>query len=670
MTSLVADLLVNPVLRQARRFSLSRSSNPPEPDSPLRIAQTSLHSQDDDVISETEEGSSLRGDPGDSASSRRSSRSSVINPHVDVDRVGESCSQLEAIASPTTSAVSPIDARVSSSQTDLSSTRNLDMTTPEPPSSPFTQSIVEDQPPLPENDGKYLLRKRILAIQAKEISHSEKAHLMHQLFMEGYTKSQSQAQYVRPLAPSTPRSLEKQALQSHGPLESFKFWQRASGEADSVGNFALTDKDLEPTFAPKKQSTEATTKPTTGIDDIEPDDEKLLGCQHYRRNVKLQCSTCNRWYTCRFCHDEVEDHSLIRKETRNMLCMFCGTAQKASQTCVSCEALAARYYCDICKLWNDDPDKPCYHCSDCGICRIGRGIGKDFYHCKKCCACIAISTRLDHKCIERSIDCDCPICGDYMFTSPKRVCFMRCGHSIHRDCHDEYQKTSYKCPICSKSLCNMETEFHKLDLAIQAQPMPAKFKDVRAIVLCHDCLAKSSTMYHWLGSKCAVCQSYNTAELQLIGLDAEAIETDLVARSTQVSGLIVSGNPDATAIGAAVRDIRRRHSSTVPGSAFVGADLSSFPPDRLARSVSPIPTPGHSLHASMVGGYFDLEEDDDGGDILGFWSRLPRSIASNDEEDDDDDDAESSDEQTSAEEMEDDEEEGSEYDDFELLGHR
>jgi len=38
----------------------------------------------------------------------------------------------------------------------------------------------------------------------------------------------------------------------------------------------------------------------------------ILGCQHYRRGAKLQCSTCNHWATCRYCHDEQEDHKLIR----------------------------------------------------------------------------------------------------------------------------------------------------------------------------------------------------------------------------------------------------------------------------------------------------------------------------------------------------------------------
>ncbi|RYC61814.1 hypothetical protein CHU98_g4394 [Xylaria longipes] len=566
MTSLVTELLVNPVLRQARRFSFSRpslASDPPEPDSPRRIAQICPHPQQDDLISETEKDYSLRTDSEDSASSRRSSRSSVVtNPHLDVNTV--------LSTNPETSAV---NARVSGSRSDPSPTNPPSMSTHEP-SSPSTRNHT----PLPENDGMDLLRKRIFAIQAQEIDHSEKAHLMHQLLQEGYTNSHTRVQPEQPLSPSSPRSPEKRVSQSHGPLESFKFWQSVLGEAENADEFALTDKDLEPTFVPRKQPAES----TTDAEDIEPNDEKLLGCEHYRRNVKLQCSTCHRWYTCRFCHDHVEDHILIRKETRNML-LIAVFAELAME------------------------------------------LGKTFT--------IA---------------------------------------SIHRDCLDEHQKTSYKCPICNKSLLNMESQFRNLDLSIQAQPMPPEFKDTRAIVLCHDCSAKSSTMYHWLGLKCGVCQSYNTAQLQIIGLDAEAIENDLVGRSVQVSDLATLGNPDAVMMDGTTRGMRRRHSSTLTGSAFAGADLSSFPPDRLARSVSPGPMPGRSLHASMVGGYFDLEEEEeDDGDILfGFWRRFPRSLASNDEAEDEDDAVESSDDVTSDEEMGDDEGEESEDDDFELLGHR
>jgi len=374
MTSLVTDFLVSPVLRQARRFSLSRASltsNPAEPDPSIRVASQHRDPQQDDVISETEEDSYLHDNGRESASSQLSSRSSV-----QLNAPGEDCTQSgTATVSPD---LSPSDESYEPETATGSPMADPEISTPSPSLSPVVRGSPQDPSMLPEDDGMGSMRKRIFAIQAQDIDHSQKAHLMHQLFIERYTNSQNYVQAEPALAPSSPRTYEKQISQAHGPLESFRFWQSALAEAEDSIEFTLTDKDLEPTFVPVTQLTES----TGDARDVEIAEERILGCEHYRRNVKLQCSTCSRWYTCRFCHDNVEDHNLIRKDTRNMLCMFCGTAQKAGQVCVSCEAPAARYYCDICKLWNDDPDKPCYHCNDCGICRIGRGIGKDFFHCK------------------------------------------------------------------------------------------------------------------------------------------------------------------------------------------------------------------------------------------------------------------------------------------------
>ena len=112
----------------------------------------------------------------------------------------------------------------------------------------------------------------------------------------------------------------------------------------------------------------------------------VMGCAHYQRNCKLQCSTCSIWSTCRFCHNELDnvDHELVRQETKNMLCMFCKTAQPAQQYCRSCSKRMASYYCAKCKLWDNDPNKSIYHCNSCGICRVGLGLGKDFFHCDRC----------------------------------------------------------------------------------------------------------------------------------------------------------------------------------------------------------------------------------------------------------------------------------------------
>lgn len=37
---------------------------------------------------------------------------------------------------------------------------------------------------------------------------------------------------------------------------------------------------------------------------------------------------------------------------------------------------------------------------------------------------MSIQLQDSHRCIERSTECDCPICGEYMFTSTLTVVFM------------------------------------------------------------------------------------------------------------------------------------------------------------------------------------------------------------------------------------------------------
>ncbi len=131
-------------------------------------------------------------------------------------------------------------------------------------------------------------------------------------------------------------------------------------------------------------------------------------------------------------------------------------------------------------------------------------------------ACVSMSDTNNHKCIERAVDSDCPICNEYLFNSPKSVMFMQCGHSIHLLCFEDLKKTSYRCPLCNKSCVNMEYHFRQLDMQILQQPMPQDYADARAVISCNDCCAKSQTAFHWLGLKCAVCTSYNTTQLQLL----------------------------------------------------------------------------------------------------------------------------------------------------------
>ncbi|KAJ5935876.1 hypothetical protein N7454_005174 [Penicillium verhagenii] len=392
---------------------------------------------------------------------------------------------------------------------------------------PTFDTDEQEKVSLPADDGMGLLRNKIHAIRDLDLDNNEKARRVHCLMTESYNSSRpvpptspsfNSPRLDAPASPLSPRIKSLDSIPASPTL--------AASNPQYESQFSLTAEDLQPTYAPRAEPE----SPVVETGDEDPDTEELdgvpLGCQHYIRNVKLQCFTCKKWYTCRFCHDEVEDHPLVRRDTENMLCMLCGHPQPADQHCRQCGEQSAQYYCDICKLWDNDCEKSIYHCNDCGICRIGQGLGKDFFHCKTCCVCLPISIEDTHRCIERSTQCDCPICGDYMFTSPETVVVMRCGHSIHHKCLGEYSKSSFRCPICNKTITNMESTFRNLDRTIESQPMPDEFKDTKGLIYCNDCSAKSVVKYHWLGLKCDLCESYNTAQIRLLHGDVSAVLAD------------------------------------------------------------------------------------------------------------------------------------------------
>jgi len=45
---------------------------------------------------------------------------------------------------------------------------------------------------------------------------------------------------------------------------------------------------------------------------IQNEEKEILGCKHYQRKCKLQANCCQKIVTCRFCHDDVEDHNIVR----------------------------------------------------------------------------------------------------------------------------------------------------------------------------------------------------------------------------------------------------------------------------------------------------------------------------------------------------------------------
>jgi uncharacterized CHY-type Zn-finger protein len=436
MSSLVSEFLINPVLRQARRFSrpnveiervdslIDQDVSHDSPENP-HYATTSH-----EVMSTNGRGDVLMQDGerllGDSSISGALIVSSPIDEDVRLEAEGGSRhynndenSHTRTSAAPTHSISLRLAAiRSESQQVDDDTTENpsFGITSRMQTGSPMegsgsrtSQSTTISRDPsigetsnatavldtrqrtrsLPEDDGMGVLRRRIILIQGSEMSGDDKARLMHQLLTEGYRGSQAH-QNSKPIPiPPLPNSLISQDMPSTSPgsLNSLSFWPNTNTPDSSLPNpenqFHLSPDDLRPTYAPVEPREPGESREDDEEEQTEP--QPVLGCRHYKRNVKLQCSTCNRWYTCRFCHDEAEDHVLNRKETKNMLCMLCGCAQRAGDVCVDCNVSAAWYYCTVCKLWDDDANKSIYHCNDCGICRVGRGLGKDFIHCKVSC---------------------------------------------------------------------------------------------------------------------------------------------------------------------------------------------------------------------------------------------------------------------------------------------
>ncbi|XP_077244625.1 zinc finger protein-like protein [Tasmannia lanceolata] len=240
------------------------------------------------------------------------------------------------------------------------------------------------------------------------------------------------------------------------------------------------------------------------------DPEKTFGCEHYKRNCKLVASCCGKLVTCRFCHDNVSDHSMDRKSTSEMMCMRCLKIQPIGPICQtpSCEGFSmSKYYCNICKFFDDE--RTVYHCPFCNLCRLGKGLGIDFFHCMTCNCCLGMKL-LEHTCREKSLESNCPICCDFLFTSSAAVRALPCGHFMHSACFQAYTCSHYTCPICSKSLGDMAVYFGMLDALLSTEELPEEYKDRCQDILCNDCDRKGTARFHWLYHKCGFCGSYNT----------------------------------------------------------------------------------------------------------------------------------------------------------------
>ncbi|EGW30804.1 uncharacterized protein SPAPADRAFT_72723 [Spathaspora passalidarum NRRL Y-27907] len=370
-----------------------------------------------------------------------------------------------------------------------------------------------------------VLRNKIQRIQKLDnIDEKSKNKLVTKLMMGNYYKyvneklSQENKQLLRPLRKQTlvinggdglDNLAEEDEEEQEEAQEDEDMEDEGEDEDEDEDNVVLTAEDTVPSYN-------------------DPPFNTTLGCPHYHRNCKVECPTCLKWYPCRFCHDnEITDHKLIRNEVKHILCMHCQTPQVPDTNyCINCEQELANYFCRKCVLYDNDPNKDIYHCDKCGICRLGLGIGKDYFHCDTCNVCLSIDLHDKHKCVTNTTHCNCTICNEYLFTSVQKVVFMKCGHSIHQHCYDELITHSYKCPICKKTIVNVETQFRLLDQEVMQSPLPPPYNAWRCIISCNDCKGKSNCSYHVLGLKCKYCKSYNTNQLKLIKPEEEEEEEE------------------------------------------------------------------------------------------------------------------------------------------------
>jgi len=242
------------------------------------------------------------------------------------------------------------------------------------------------------------------------------------------------------------------------------------------------------------------------------DSSKMEGedfsCPHYRRKCKFVTPCCDGLYRCRFCHDEEQDHTLRRDDVTQVECSACGERQGVVESCRKCGLRFGKYFCFDCKLY-DDEDKQQFHCTGCGICRVGGR--SNYFHCHRCDMCLPNHLEGAHKCVEKVSRSNCPVCQEDIHTSRIPSQIPPCNHLIHKTCFDEMLSNGhYACPLCGVSMMDMTDVWKIYDKEISETPMPEEYLDLYAAIQCRDCFKPSLSRFHILGMKCIECGSFNT----------------------------------------------------------------------------------------------------------------------------------------------------------------
>ena len=148
---------------------------------------------------------------------------------------------------------------------------------------------------------------------------------------------------------------------------------------------------------------------------------------------------------------------------------------------------------------------------------------------------MTMSLKGRHKCIERNLESDCPICGEFMFTSTSTIIFMPCGHCMHHRCHRQYTNTAFQCPTCLKALGDMTDYYRRIDESLIQDKMPEEYNDTYCNIYCNECEKKSVAKYHFLYHKCGHCFGYNTKKMETL---SELPKNSIIAPPISTAGII------------------------------------------------------------------------------------------------------------------------------------
>ncbi|KAJ4365304.1 hypothetical protein N0V83_008924 [Neocucurbitaria cava] len=154
---------------------------------------------------------------------------------------------------------------------------------------------------LPADDGMAHLRMRIHQIRDLKISDQERARMIHGLMTERYnlmrpTSPSSFVSHDRPYTPTSGQSVFSE-IQASSPYSS-------ASDVDPENPYNLREGDTNPSYRPNNHSAEH------GDEEEEEstEGELVLGCQHYKRNVKgcynlymetaYKCPICKKSAVC------------------------------------------------------------------------------------------------------------------------------------------------------------------------------------------------------------------------------------------------------------------------------------------------------------------------------------------------------------------------------------